>query len=950
MAEAEPHAAGARVRSAVTRALRRVPPEKRAFLLGGLTIGALTLAVSWLGIFDARDWIQDFLSSGRGGRIFVDTPEVYTRERLVNDRFREDEWLTGALRQAKVQLNSDAGFQGGEDTRHETSLEVAPGSAKAQAESGKTAGNEGGQPSSPAVVVKVAEPTRSGEGQSDGVDNASIRARPIQDFLDVAELRRVVRDELLENQLDDRHDIDANTLLRLKFDASILPERGGSGWALVSVEVLPLFRTSVDEDGDFKEDLCGKVPGADPRYCDRAYDQIYNEWLIDMEDRVALALKSAEASFEARQLGSRRELLLAMAAKLRSELLRLGRDTKTIDLEMKRDAKRLADARHESREKERRCKRYQEAKQRIAEEEGAASAAKQGRGPAPSKVLAHLVRDAQRIVSGPDLCRDVGDPTLTPRDARADQSFAILADPAPDPLYDTVDLLLDLLIASGQEVDCPSSTRRGEEVAVHDFSYLGVAVCRDRRVERRWVLNWILTAVLLDEIRETPVDDIAALSAAGCESGSCEVRFCKELDGSSRECPEDGGFFDVHETREKPAAAEDGSDRLARFKARLAESIAVFSYAITPKTSAARIRRRAAELRALQGDLGRILRMGSQEQGVPIALKDSMQRDLTAVSSVPLIVGFSDGRVGAPGSWEQEPALPATQFGWFIGPEFNGSSARGEQQAKQVPLSALVSVPGWWNAISLKVEACWLGDLAEKDLPKNCGTGDVTHRVNLPFDSGAVSRALNFIIPREPYTVPFGAGGAMAGTTVELRAGHEGRILIEGQRLWRSTGVTLGAQLADSIEVLPNMEAIVARFNCVEIPSVSSSDVRPIYEGEGGGGSGPEGTRPIIGHEMTVPVTVWTSEGQAHALPAVVRVRKEDLGCGGGPVDALNGIETRLRKLEADIQQQARNAPPSPPSPKQAPPTSSPPPKQVAASVAPPTCSPPPKEVAAPPG
>ena len=31
------------------------------------------------------------------GKIFVDSPEIYTRERLVNDRFRQDAWLRGVL-------------------------------------------------------------------------------------------------------------------------------------------------------------------------------------------------------------------------------------------------------------------------------------------------------------------------------------------------------------------------------------------------------------------------------------------------------------------------------------------------------------------------------------------------------------------------------------------------------------------------------------------------------------------------------------------------------------------------------------------------------------------------------------------------------------------------------------------------------------------------------------
>jgi hypothetical protein len=37
-----------------------------------------------------------------------------------------------------------------------------------------------------------------------------------------------------------------------------------------------------------------------------------------------------------------------------------------------------------------------------------------------------------------------------------------------------------------------------------------------------------------------------------------------------------------------------------------------------------------------------------------------------------------------------------------------------------------------------------------------------------------------------------------------------------GGRLWRSTEVTLGSQVADRISVLPNMKGIVASFDCVQ--------------------------------------------------------------------------------------------------------------------------------------
>lgn len=49
-----------------------------------------------------------------------------------------------------------------------------------------------------------------------------------------------------------------------------------------------------------------------------------------------------------------------------------------------------------------------------------------------------------------------------------------------------------------------------------------------------------------------------------------------------------------------------------------------------------------------------------------------------------------------------------------------------------------------------------------------------------------------------------------------LKVGAEAEILIEGQNLWRSTVVTIGAQRSRGILVLPNMKGIIAEFDKIE--------------------------------------------------------------------------------------------------------------------------------------
>ena len=76
-------------------------------------------------------------------------------------------------------------------------------------------------------------------------------------------------------------------------------------------------------------------------------------------------------------------------------------------------------------------------------------------------------------------------------------------------------------------------------------------------------------------------------------------------------------------------------------------------------------------------------------------------------------------------------------------------------------------------------------------------------------------------------------------------------LLLPGRRLWRSAVVTLGSQVADEIQVLPNMRGIIAKFDQVEVPP------------------GWPHLEPVVMDDNAVyaphkaPVTVWTSEGSS---------------------------------------------------------------------------------------
>lgn len=158
------------------------------------------LAVLWVlahvtGI-DAR--IAQRLSPPNTGLIFVESPEVYTRQRLVNDRYLQDAWLKDQL---EVIDSEDSVFI---DTQSwiETVLRARIEGDGETDKTGVTLAEDGGQGD-----LKIPFQVRF-ELQSAARDK--------------------IRQLILENALDDRHDLTGNTVFGLKFDTAVLPGSNSS--------------------------------------------------------------------------------------------------------------------------------------------------------------------------------------------------------------------------------------------------------------------------------------------------------------------------------------------------------------------------------------------------------------------------------------------------------------------------------------------------------------------------------------------------------------------------------------------------------------------------------------------------------------------------------------------------------------------------------------------------
>ena len=96
---------------------------------------------------------------------------------------------------------------------------------------------DGGSGAAPSTLPLTPNPDDDGTGTNNEPvpsDNAAVLS-PVDEFRDRLAYREELRNEIIENRLDDRHDLDGNTLYRIKFDATVIPQHDTSGWALIKV-------------------------------------------------------------------------------------------------------------------------------------------------------------------------------------------------------------------------------------------------------------------------------------------------------------------------------------------------------------------------------------------------------------------------------------------------------------------------------------------------------------------------------------------------------------------------------------------------------------------------------------------------------------------------------------------------------------------------------------------
>ena len=710
--------------------------------------------------------------SGQGdGLILLETPQVFTRGRLVNDRATEQAWLEDQLKRTGELLEKGR-FANPEAFRYlqrMLSFGVNSGGATTS--------------SPPAVDEELRKRLAS----------LDVKPTPLEQFEDASRYRTAIRNALMSTVLDDRHDIEGNTIYRLNFNVSVLPPRGSERVAMVVVELYEV--NPLDTKGTRLHDA----------YVDLLYD-----WRARIQETLGAIINDRTTAIE--QFGVQLEPVENsafhewLANRTYGELgLLLGVEATAVpdhlvdDISLKYDDQlNLSYWQHVKGLVDGPLKQYRNPKadqeaffQQVLQECGRTGQINPNQFLPPDKVESSKtisIACGKRSLSSLVVRLDVLDSIQLLRSIERMDKSCFTSNWLPSIV---TAIALESYAETGPCEKAVQYARKRRHVAG--------AEKRRRDIVGLFEAEYIMAKRAKSNLRPPPQSGNGgpsglALSAffkptwpKRCSPGSCEPII--EFAGADL-----GKVADELIDMVRPSAR-------------------AFTYAVAPNKI------------VLRSDVaqrsGSALSAGAASpSSATVSAASSQEAGGVGLESNPTLIGFGDWDSAGSGrqSGEKGEIVAAqTRFGWAMLPRSSMDGGLSRQQSPEsYSVSAVVSLPGWWKTAHLRVRSCWVSEShleSGVDFKSICPARKARQPymfdLRLPGDAQELMQHLRFEVIRTPFL-------ERPLEDPDIEFGREAHVMIRGGRLWRSPVVKLGNQQADRIEVLPDMMGIVATFYCVE--------------------------------------------------------------------------------------------------------------------------------------
>ncbi|MGE0716539.1 MAG: hypothetical protein AB7P02_13950 [Alphaproteobacteria bacterium] len=729
------------------------------------------------------------------GIIKVSGTQVYTRERLINQRLDDEKWLREQLREVDRATNLVLSRRSVAD-RIAASLRAAVPSAGAAPPAAAPA------PPTPALPTP-GKPVEAPAAPSD----ASLDFETA--FLVRSALREMLQHKLLENQLDDRHDLYGNSLYVLKFELSVVPPARRSPLALVEMSLAP--PRMLAEEKARAADTATYMRDAPPAELLRRYvqdqrsftilDNLLEKWRDDLEVRLNEAI--------ARQHASLLEGLWPPA-----ELADLAQFVK----------------------------RWLSAEERA--KLGVEQSVALERPLTPTYVLSPeagwMTERFYQYLIIRALVEILGI-------RETDIFFDVLNEKGQSKAF-VIDQVGDMLLSSYQPHGDPNVPPFVKLTNRIDSLSLAPDDCRPREGDSP---VWLVPAQVLPR-RKMFAYGRVPVSMRGVLSTKVSPQF--PLTDEIMDIAERGGLVrpgqpDEFERGEGKAATPCPSQTLLlrtglfNFIRRIGGADS-YSYAVLPRQSV----RAALEQSLSDREYG--LQLDAAMAG--IGLGRSSEETRSGARRKVAVTSFGETRI------DQASGGTVPAFGWLVDPGMADGSAASGREPVQLSVMAVVSVPAWWDYVTVTARTGWVTEARRlAGRPPTAGDGLVaaeateTWTVPLPNAYEGIDAVVLGAKRRKPTIID------REFRDKRVTACQRADINIPGYRLWRGGRVFLGGQEASEISVLPNMGGLRATFAPVRVP--------PDYE-----------PSKADGQPARVALHVWTSEGLAelrHKIEIIVDER-----------------------------------------------------------------------------
>lgn len=729
------------------------------------------------------------------GKIYVDSPEVYTRERLVNDRYDQDYWLKKQLKrldELKLWLVQE---------KRIVKMDVLAGKSD--------------------VAESPARPS---------ANNLEGRLTFDQEFRIVSGIRDMIRQQILENMLDDRHDLTGNSVYGLKFDTTVIPGANTRGRAFVHVkmQINNLFNREVLSGlGDH---IMGYVASRatvanqneDEKKLVRAYTKqhdYYLKWLSDISKRLNRMEDSVYGSMRIRCDDKVKD-------KVNGQDFYDELTSRTLEIVLGVPHELFSDLNH---------------KTAFEDQKGV------------SDLNQETAFEDQKWVTLPppwanffSIYRKKPSDSSTGKDVCSSNRAWFEVEPLEEPIFpfrksaSNPFLWCEKKQTEIVEQDDPKETAINQTEELKQTDASEALVGEETLIEGRCAEDKkaVFQMIPIGEVEggdwKLYVDHHTyALrnKILGADNVGPQYQFSsqviEELLKNNHGCDYENGYENEMSGDELDQCGMMAPTGFFNFAEHLS-ALDAYSYAIFPKNDVVGV---LAETSATLAGAA----SGAGFFGIGAGLSESR--------TASVMVGYGDGKGSGPDN-EEAVDDDSIAFGWVI-------STRGDMEPTLKNQLALVSVPAWTDILHLTIYVGWLD---RESNPLSGGRDEFNVSISVPPDFEAFDS-----IFRDEAWVTHGPRiqDDKMDKNLSAKSGVALKLLIPGSRLWRSASVTLGAQQASRIRVLPNMEGIIAEFPPVDLPhaaynqegDVKLEKCKEFHQLE---------SRPVR-------LRVWTSEGVVKA-------------------------------------------------------------------------------------